>query len=102
MTQNLELAIHTFPGERPALLIHGLTRSAQLDWIEPGWPSAPAAHGRGTIAVDLPGHGSCPRADPGAVARGDAKAPDPVIEELATWVSLPGLTGTRRCCSSRR
>jgi hypothetical protein len=37
MTQHLDLAVHTFPGERPVLLIHGLTRSAQLDWIEPGW-----------------------------------------------------------------
>ena len=158
MTQKLELAVHTFPGERPVLLIHGLTRSAQLDWIEPGWPSALAAQDRGTIAVDLPGHGSCPQADPGAVsvnaiiaamvaaidstgqeladvigyslgarlawtlaatgrvghlvlgglsptdptagvdidlvgavARGDAKAPDPMIEGLATWVSLPWL-----------
>ncbi|HEX3750356.1 MAG TPA: alpha/beta fold hydrolase [Streptosporangiaceae bacterium] len=158
MTQNLELAVHTFPGERPVLLIHGLTRSARLDWIEPGWPPALAAQGRGTIAVDLPGHGSCPRADPGAVsvnaiiaamvaaidstgqeladvigyslgarlawtlaatgrvrhlvlgglspadpiagvdselvgavARGDAEAPDPMIEGLATWVSLPWL-----------
>ncbi len=158
MTQNLELAVHTFPGKRPVLLIHGFTRSAELDWIEPGWPMALAAQGRGTIAVDLPGHGSCPQADPdavsvnaiiaamvavidstgqeladvigyslgarlawtlaatgrvghlvlgglsptdpitgvdielvGAVARGDAKAPDPMTEGLATWVSLPWL-----------
>jgi pimeloyl-ACP methyl ester carboxylesterase len=158
MTQNLRLRVHTFPGERPVLLIHGFTRSAQLDWIEPGWPPTLAAQGRGTVAVDLPGHGSCPQAAPdavsvnaiitamvaaidstgqeladvigyslgarlawtlaatdrvghlilgglsptdpiagvdielvGAVARGDAKAPDPVIEGLATWVSLPWL-----------
>jgi pimeloyl-ACP methyl ester carboxylesterase len=68
MAQNLELAVHTFPGERPVLLIHGFTRSAELDWIEPGWPPALAAQGRGTIAVDLPGHGSCPAADPDAVS----------------------------------
>jgi pimeloyl-ACP methyl ester carboxylesterase len=158
MTRTLRLAVHTFPGERRVLLVHGFTRSAELDWIEPGWPPALAARGRGTIAVDLPGHGSCPRADPdaisvdaiiagmvatidgtgqeradvigyslgarlawtlaatgrvgrlvlgglsptdpnvgvdvellGAVARGDAEAPDPKIERLATWVSLPGL-----------
>jgi pimeloyl-ACP methyl ester carboxylesterase len=158
MTQDLELAVHTSPGERPVLLIHGFTRSAELDWIEPGWLTALAALGRGTIAVDLPGHGSCPPADPGAVsvnaiiaamvaaidstgqeladvvgyslgarlawtltatgrvgrlvlgglsptdtlagvdidlvgaiARGDAEAPDPEIEEWATLVSLPWL-----------
>ena len=68
MTQNLELAVHTFPGRRPVLLIHGFTRSAELDWIEPGWPTALAAQGRGTIAVDLPGHGSCPPADSDAVS----------------------------------
>ena len=68
MTQNLELAVHTFPGRRPVLLIHGFTRSAELDWIEPGWPTALAAQGRGTIAVDLPGHGSCPPADSNAVS----------------------------------
>jgi hypothetical protein len=28
MAQNLELAVHTFPGECPVLLIHGFTRSA--------------------------------------------------------------------------
>jgi pimeloyl-ACP methyl ester carboxylesterase len=66
--QNLELAVHAFPGERAVLLIHGFTRSAELDWIEPGWPLALAAQGRGAIAVDLPGHGSCPPADPGAVS----------------------------------
>jgi pimeloyl-ACP methyl ester carboxylesterase len=158
MPQDLELAVHTFPGKRPVLFIHGFTRSAELDWIEPGWPTVLAAQGRGTIAVDLPGHGSCLPADPdavsvnaiiaalvaaidstgqeradvigyslgarlawtlaatgrvgrlvlgglsptdpiagvdidlvGAVARGDAQAPDPTIEGLATLVSLPWL-----------
>lgn len=42
------------------LLIHGLTRSAELDWIEPGWPAALAAAERGAIAIDLPGHGFGP------------------------------------------
>jgi pimeloyl-ACP methyl ester carboxylesterase len=158
MTQDLKLAVRTFPGQRPVLLIHGFTRSSELDWIEPGWPPALAAQSRGTIAVDLPGHGSCPPADPGAVsvnaiiaamvavidstgqeradvigyslgarlawtlaatgrvghlvlgglartdpiagvdidlvgavARGDAQAPDPQIEGLATLISLPWL-----------
>jgi pimeloyl-ACP methyl ester carboxylesterase len=50
------------------LLVHGFTRSAQLDWIDPGWPPALAAQGRGTIAVDLPGHGSCPAADRDAIS----------------------------------
>jgi pimeloyl-ACP methyl ester carboxylesterase len=68
MTQDLKLAVHSFPGERPVLLVHGLTRSAKLDWIGPGWPLTLAAQGRGTIAVDLPGHGSCPPADPDAVS----------------------------------
>jgi pimeloyl-ACP methyl ester carboxylesterase len=68
MTQDLKLAVHSFPGERPVLLVHGLTRSAKLDWIEPGWPLTLAAQGRGVIAVDLPGHGSCPPADPDAVS----------------------------------
>lgn len=68
MTRSLRLAVHSFPGERPVLLIHGFTRSARLDWIDPGWPSALAARGRGTIAVDLPGHGSCPAADRDAIS----------------------------------
>jgi pimeloyl-ACP methyl ester carboxylesterase len=68
MTRNLRLAVHSFPGERPVLLVHGFTRSAQLDWIDPGWPQALAAQGRGTIAVDLPGHGSCPVADRDAIS----------------------------------
>jgi pimeloyl-ACP methyl ester carboxylesterase len=50
------------------LLVHGLDRSARLDWVEPGWPQALAVAGRGTIAVDLPGHGSCPVARPVAVS----------------------------------
>jgi len=50
------------------LLVHGLGRSARLDWVEPGWPQALAAAGRGAIAVDLPGHGSCPAARPAAVS----------------------------------
>lgn len=50
------------------LLVHGLGRSARLDWVEPGWPRALAAAGRGAIAVDLPGHGSCPAARPAAVS----------------------------------
>lgn len=68
MTRRLRLAVHNFPGERPVLLVHGFTRSAQLDWIDPGWPQALAAQGRGTIAVDLPGHGSCPPADRDAIS----------------------------------
>ena len=43
MTQDLRLAVHRFPGDRPVLLVHGFTRSAALDWIEPGWPAALAA-----------------------------------------------------------
>lgn len=70
MTQDLRLAVHPFPGDRPVLLVHGFTRSAALDWIEPGWPAALAAQGRGAVAVDLPGHGSCPAADPGRVSVG--------------------------------
>ena len=70
MTQDLRLAVHRFPGDRPVLLVHGFTRSAALDWIEPGWPAALAAQGRGAVAVDLPGHGSCPAADPGRVSVG--------------------------------
>ena len=68
MTSQLRLAVHSFPGERPVLLVHGFTSSAQLDWIEPGWPQALAAQGRGTVAVDLPGHGSCPAADRNAIS----------------------------------
>jgi pimeloyl-ACP methyl ester carboxylesterase len=62
------LGVHAFPGRRPVLLVHGLGRSALLDWVEPGWPRALAAAGRGAIAVDLPGHGSCPAAPPAAVS----------------------------------
>jgi pimeloyl-ACP methyl ester carboxylesterase len=68
MTSQLRLAVHSFPGERPVLLVHGFTSSAQIDWIEPGWPQALAAQGRGTVAVDLPGHGSCPAADRDAIS----------------------------------
>jgi pimeloyl-ACP methyl ester carboxylesterase len=68
MTLKLGLAVHSFPGERPVLLVHGFTRSAQLDWIDPGWPPALAAQGRGAIAVDLPGHGSCPATDRDAIS----------------------------------
>jgi pimeloyl-ACP methyl ester carboxylesterase len=68
VTLKLRLAVHSFPGERPVLFVHGFTRSAQLDWIDPGWPPALAAQGRGTIAVDLPGHGSCPAADRDAMS----------------------------------
>ena len=50
------------------LLVHGLDHSARLDWVEPGWPAALAAAGRGALAVDLPGHGSCPLARPGAIS----------------------------------
>ena len=58
MTSQLRLAVHSFPGERPVLLVHGFTSSAQ----------ALAAQGRGTVAVDLPGHGSCPAADRDAIS----------------------------------
>jgi len=64
----LALGVHVFPGRRPVLLVHGLGRSALLDWVEPGWPRALAVAGRGAVAVDLPGHGSCPAARPGAVS----------------------------------
>lgn len=70
VTQRLRLGVHSFPGERPVLLVHGFTRSAQLDWIGPGWPRSLAARGLGTIAVDLPGHGSCPAVDRDAVSVG--------------------------------
>jgi hypothetical protein len=30
MTLELRLAVHSFPGERPVLLVHGFTRSSQL------------------------------------------------------------------------
>ncbi|MEQ4209419.1 alpha/beta fold hydrolase [Actinopolymorpha sp. B9G3] len=68
--ERLELPVYTFPGDRPVLLIHGFTRSAELDWVEPGWPEALAAAGRGAIAVDLPGHGSGPIVARGAVSVG--------------------------------
>ncbi len=42
------------PGDRPLLLIHGVTASARIWWrIGP----ALAASGRRVVAVDLPGHG---------------------------------------------
>lgn len=84
MAQNLRLAVHTFPGERPVLLIHGFTRSAELDWIEPGWPTALATQDRGTIAVDLPGHGSCPPADP------DAFSVNAIIAALVATIDSTG------------
>ncbi len=68
MASHIGLAVHSFPGERPVLLVHGFTSSAQIDWIEPGWPQALAAQGRGAVAVDLPGHGSCPAADRDEIA----------------------------------
>lgn len=62
-----ELAVHRFPGERPVLLVHGLHRSTKLDWIDPGWPEALADAGRGTVGVDLPGHGDSPAAARGTI-----------------------------------
>lgn len=64
------LGVHVFPGRRPVLLVHGLGGGARLDWIEPGWPSALAATGRGAVAVDLPGHGSCTAAKQATVSVG--------------------------------
>ena len=52
MTSQLRLAVHSFPGERAVLLVHGFTSSAQIDWIEPGWPQALAAQGR-NLSSDL-------------------------------------------------
>lgn len=66
--RRLVLPVHTFAGTRPVLLIHGFTRSAELDWIETGWPEALAAAGRGAIAVDLPGHGTGPTVARGAMS----------------------------------
>lgn len=68
MTSQVRLAARRFPGERRMLLVHGSTSSAQIDWIEPDWPQALAAGGRGTVAVDLPGHGSCPATDRNAIS----------------------------------
>lgn len=62
------LAVHRVEGERPVLLIHGLHRSARLDWIETGWPEALTAAGRGAVGVDLPGHGDAPAAARGTVS----------------------------------
>ena len=42
------------PGDRPLVLIHGITASARIWWrVGP----ALAASGRHVVAVDLPGHG---------------------------------------------
>lgn len=82
--KRLGLPVHTFAGERPVLLIHGFTRSAELDWVEPDWPEALAAAGRGAIAVDLPGHGSGP-----AVARG-AVSVDAIVDALVAVVDAVG------------
>lgn len=82
--RRLVLPVHTFAGTRPVLLIHGFTRSAELDWIETGWPEALAAAGRGAIAVDLPGHGTGP-----TVARG-AMSVDAIIAAIVAAIDGTG------------
>ena len=44
------------------LLVHGFASSAEHNWRQPGWLDLLADCGREAIAVDLPGHGTAPRA----------------------------------------
>lgn len=44
-------------GSNPVLLIHGFTSNARLNWEKTGWIRMLTRAGRGTIAVDLRGHG---------------------------------------------
>jgi pimeloyl-ACP methyl ester carboxylesterase len=48
------------------LLVHGLGASAASTWREAGWLDLLADAGRSVVAVDLPGHGGTPIADPPA------------------------------------
>jgi len=45
----------------PVLLVHGFASSAEHNWGQPGWLDLLAEAGRGTVAVDLLGHGRAPR-----------------------------------------
>ncbi|MBX3099182.1 MAG: alpha/beta fold hydrolase [Salinibacterium sp.] len=62
----------------PVLLIHGFA-SDSSDWT--GWPDALAAAGRGSILVDLPGHGRTPAPD----SLDDASTTH-IVDALATVV----------------
>ncbi|GAB3621012.1 alpha/beta hydrolase [Glutamicibacter endophyticus] len=50
------------------LLIHGFASSAELNWERSGWIKHLNGEGRNVALVDLPGHGSEPRTNPGSWA----------------------------------
>ncbi|MEO7125925.1 MAG: alpha/beta fold hydrolase [Nakamurella sp.] len=54
----VSIAYMTEPGERPVLLVHGFASSADLTWEMTGWVRALADAGRGSVRVDLRGHGA--------------------------------------------
>jgi pimeloyl-ACP methyl ester carboxylesterase len=69
------------PGDRPLLLVHGVTASARIWWrVGP----ALAASGRPVTAVDLPGHGLT------SGWLGHHRFRDNAVD-LATWIHVAGL-----------
>ncbi|MHB1172129.1 MAG: alpha/beta fold hydrolase [Lacisediminihabitans sp.] len=55
--EGIRIAYRREPGPRTVLLVHGFATNAALTWDATGWLRVFAEAGRGTIAVDLRGHG---------------------------------------------
>ncbi|MDR6866238.1 pimeloyl-ACP methyl ester carboxylesterase [Microbacterium resistens] len=49
---------------RPVLFVHGFASRGRLDWPDAEWAAPLAEAGRGSILVDLPGHGGSPALGP--------------------------------------
>ncbi|MFF1574149.1 alpha/beta fold hydrolase [Leifsonia sp. NPDC058292] len=57
-SDGLRIAYERHPGDRPVLLVHGFATTGALTWEATGWVRALAEVGRGSIVVDLRGHGA--------------------------------------------
>ena len=65
------IAYNTEAGPNPVMLIHGFTSNARLNWERTGWIRMLTRAGRGTLAVDLRGHGGSSKPhDPAAYSPG--------------------------------
>ena len=51
------IAYSVHPGPKPVLLVHGFGTTGSYNWERTGWVQALADAGRGSITVDLRGHG---------------------------------------------
>lgn len=64
-SDGVAIAYERQPGPDPVLLVHGFASSAELNWRATGWVRALEEAGRGSVLVDLRGHGGsdAPHAD---------------------------------------